>query len=130
MGSNQKKHWYRHARATLFPIQWREPFGLVLIESMACGTPVLAFNEGAVSEIVASGRTGFVANSMEEMMAAEVHLTSLDPWACRRHVGTCFSITRMVSRYTDVYRGVISDAERHHQRSLERSPSVVHPLAG
>ena len=64
LGGDQKKQWYRHARATLFPIQWREPFGLVLIESMACGTPVLALNEGAVSEIVADGRTGFVANSM------------------------------------------------------------------
>ena len=130
LGSDQKKQWYRHARATLFPIQWREPFGLVLIESMACGTPVLAFNEGAVSEIVATGRTGFVANSMEEMIAAEAHLTSLDPRACRRHVGTCFSTTRMVSRYIDVYRGIIRVDERRHQRSLERSPtSEVHPLA-
>lgn len=114
LGGDQKKQWYRHARATLFPIQWREPFGLVLIESMACGTPVLALNEGAVSEIVATGRTGFVVNSMEEMIAAEAHLTSLNPLVCREHVRTCFSTTRMVNGYIDVYREVIKDHERHY----------------
>ena len=127
LGADQKKHWYRHARATLFPIQWREPFGLVLIESMACGTPVLAFNEGAVSEIVATGRTGFVANSMEEMITAEAHLTSLDPRVCRRHVATRFSTTRMVSRYTDVYREVIADHERHSQEVSEPLLIEMHP---
>ncbi len=122
LASDQKKQWYRHARATLFPIEWREPFGLVLIESMACGTPVLAFNEGAVSEIVATGRTGFVVNSMEEMIAAEEHLARLDPWACRRHVGRFFSTTRMASGYTDVYREVIRE---------RRTPSteIAEPLA-
>ena len=127
LGSDQKKHWYRHARGTLFPIQWREPFGLVLIESMACGTPVLAFNKGAVSEIVATGLTGFVVNSMEEMTAAEAHLTSVDPAVCRRHVGARFSTTRMVGRYTDVYREVIGDHERRRPGSLERVPIEMHP---
>ena len=118
---DQKKHWYRHARATLFPIQWREPFGLVLIESMACGTPVLAFNRGAVAEIVATGRTGFVVNSMDEMVAAEAHLTRLDPQVCRRHVATFFSASRMASGYTEVYRDVIREYERHGQVVPDRS---------
>ena len=118
---DQKKHWYRHARATLFPIQWREPFGLVLIESMACGTPVLAFNRGAVAEIVATGRTGFVVNSMDEMVAAEAHLTRLDPQVCRRHVATFFSTSRMTSGYTEVYRDVIREHERHGQAVPDRS---------
>ena len=125
LGGDQKKQWYRHARATLFPIRWREPFGLVLLESMACGTPVLAFDEGAVPEIVATGRTGFVVNSMEEMVAAEAHLASLDPQACRRHVGTHFSTTRMATRYADIYREVISDYHRRqpgfHERPLLES---------
>ena len=120
LSGDQKKQWYRHARATLFPIRWREPFGLVLIESMACGTPVLAFDEGAVSEIVATGRTGFVVNSMEEMVAAEAHLTSLDPRVCRRHVGTHFSTTRMATRYADIYREVISDYHCRQPGSHER----------
>ena len=115
LSGDQKKHWYRHARATLFPIQWREPFGLVLIESMACGTPVLAFDMGAVTEIVATGRTGFVVNSMEEMVAAEAQLTRLDPQDCRRHVATLFSTIRMTSGYAEVYRDVIRDHERKRQ---------------
>ena len=118
---DQKKHWYRHARATLFPIQWREPFGLVLIESMACGTPVLAFNRGAVAEIVATGRTGFVVNTMDEMVAAEAQLTRLDPRVCRRHVATFFSTSRMASGYTKVYRDVIREHERHGQAVPDRS---------
>ena len=127
LGADQKKQWYRHARATLFPIQWREPFGLVLIESMACGTPVLTFDEGAVSEIVAPGRTGFVVHSMEEMIAAEAHLAGLDPQVCRQHVGTCFSTTRMTSRYADVYREVVSDHQRYHRESPEPLPIEMHP---
>ena len=125
LGGEQKKHWYRHARATLFPVQWREPFGLVLIESMACGTPVLAFNQGAVSEIVVSGLTGFVVDTMEEMVSTEPYLACLDPGACRRHVDTSFSTTRMVSGYTDIYREVIKhhDAVLRHgsERSLVRA---------
>ena len=119
--ADQKKHWYRHARATLFPIQWREPFGLVLIDSMACGTPVLAFNRGAVAEIVATGRTGFVVNTMDEMVAAEAQLTRLDPRVCRRHVATFFSTSRMASGYTKVYRDVIREHERHGQAVPDRS---------
>ena len=121
LSGDQKKHWYRHARATLFPIQWREPFGLVLIESMACGTPVLAFDRGAVTEIVATGRTGFVVNSMEEMVAAEAQLTRLDPQDCRRHVATFFSTIRMTSGYAEVYRDVIRDHERKRQAVPGRS---------
>ena len=121
LSGDQKKHWYRHARATLFPIQWREPFGLVLIESMACGTPVLAFDMGAVTEIVATGRTGFVVNSMEEMVAAEAQLIRLDPLDCRRHVATSFSTIRMASGYTEVYRDVIRDHERQRQTVPGRS---------
>jgi len=59
----QNKLWYLHARTTLFPIQWGEPFGLVMIESMACGTPILAFRKGSVPEIVIDGKTGFVVDS-------------------------------------------------------------------
>lgn len=123
LGLDQKKQWYLHARATLFPIQWPEPFGLVLIESMACGTPVLAFNEGAVPEIVATGRTGFVVNSMDEMVMAEPRLASLDPAACRTHVRTHFSTRRMVNEYTDVYRRAIDDY--HHPSAIPSSVEQV-----
>ena len=88
---------------------------------MACGTPVLAFNRGAVAEIVATGRTGFVVNTMDEMVAAEAQLTRLDPGVCRRHVATFFSTSRMASGYTEVYRDVIREHERHGQAVPDRS---------
>ena len=101
-----KKLWYQHARATLFPIQWGEPFGLVLIESMACGTPVLAFNKGAVPEIVLHGKTGFVVDSIDDMTEAVGAIHLLDPNACRKHVEDYFSITSMVGKYAKLYQRI------------------------
>jgi glycosyltransferase involved in cell wall biosynthesis len=107
ISSEHKKQWYRHARATLFPIQWGEPFGLVLVESMACGTPAIAFNRGAVSEIVVDGKTGFVVDSLDTMIKALEHIDSIDPAECRRHVQTHFSITSMALKYSNVYHKII-----------------------
>jgi glycosyltransferase involved in cell wall biosynthesis len=107
ISSEHKKQWYLHARATLFPIQWGEPFGLVLIESMACGTPAIAFNKGAVPEIIVDGKTGFVVDSVSEMIEAVDRIDSIDPHECRRHVNNHFSITSMTDKYTDIYRQII-----------------------
>jgi glycosyltransferase involved in cell wall biosynthesis len=101
------KHWYRHAQATLFPIQWSEPFGMVLIESMASGTPVLAFGEGAVPEIVRHGETGFVVDSVESMVQAVGGIDHLDRQNCRRHVKTNFSIQKMAEGYAALYKQLI-----------------------
>jgi glycosyltransferase involved in cell wall biosynthesis len=87
-----KKHWYRHAKATLFPVRWGEPFGMVLIESMACGTPVIAFGEGAVPEIVTHGTTGFVVASLADMIAAVAIVEQIDRLACRADVAARFSV--------------------------------------
>ena len=103
LGSAAKKHWYRHAQATLFPIQWGEPFGMVLIESMASGTPILAFGEGAVPEIVKHGETGFVVGSVDAMVKAVSCLDQIDRRSCWRHVKTHFSIRRMAEGYAAVY---------------------------
>ncbi len=105
----QKKQWYRHARATLFPIQWGEPFGLVLIESMACGTPILAFNEGAVAEIVVHGKTGFVVESLTDMIAKVDLIDRIDPGECRRHVEDRFSIARMANSYLELYQQIVGE---------------------
>ena len=107
ISSRHKKQWYRHARATLFPIQWDEPFGLVLVESMACGTPVIAFNKGAVPEIVVDGETGFVVDSMNAMIEAVGRIDSIDPRECRRHVTINFSITSMACKYSELYHQII-----------------------
>ena len=102
-----KKHWYRHAEATLFPIRWGEPFGMVLIESMASGTPIVAFREGAVPEIVRDGKTGFVVDSVESMVKAVGRITEIDRLACRKHVERCFSIRRMAEGYQAVYERLV-----------------------
>jgi glycosyltransferase involved in cell wall biosynthesis len=99
-----KKHWYRHAQATLFPIRWGEPFGMVLIESMASGTPILAFAAGAVPEIVRHGETGFVVDSVESMVQAVGCIEHLDRRNCWRHVNTSFSIQRMAEGYAALYK--------------------------
>jgi glycosyltransferase involved in cell wall biosynthesis len=100
------------ARALLFPIQWDEPFGLVMIEAMACGTPVLAFPGGAVSEVVCDGVNGWVCRDVEELADRLVSL-DLDPAQCRDFVDDRFSIGRMADRYLEVY-----------EHALMRSPSA------
>ena len=101
-----KKHWYRHAKATLFPVRWGEPFGMVLIESMACGTPIIAFGEGAVPEIVTHGTTGFVVASPADMVAAVALVERIDRRACRAEVAARFSVERMSGRYAALYRSL------------------------
>jgi glycosyltransferase involved in cell wall biosynthesis len=106
--SEEKKLWYRHARATLFPIQWGEPFGLVLIESMACGTPVLAFHKGSVPEIVIHGKTGFVVRSIDAMVQAVKSLHRIHPSACRKHAKDNFSIASMTGKYAALYQSILN----------------------
>jgi glycosyltransferase involved in cell wall biosynthesis len=90
------------ARALLFPIQWEEPFGLVMIEAMACGTPVLALAGGAVEEIVCDGVNGWICRDVAEM-AARVGSPGGAPAACREFVARRFSVATMADRYLDVY---------------------------
>jgi glycosyltransferase involved in cell wall biosynthesis len=126
LSSEHAKQWYLHARATLFPIQWGEPFGLVLIESMACGTPVIAFNEGSVPEIIVHGETGFVVNSMDDMIGAVERIDDIDPSECRRHVLTNFSIIKMASQYSAMYQQAIRD----HESIVQLQPSFNQETLG
>lgn len=105
----QKKMWYRHALATLFPIQWGEPFGLVLIESLACGTPVIAFRNGSVPEIVIHGKTGFIVDTVEEMANSVKLVKRILPSVCRKHVENRFSIDGMVVKYLELYQWILED---------------------
>lgn len=106
LSADAARQWYRHAEATLFPIRWGEPFGMVLIESMASGTPIVAFDRGSVPEIVRDGTTGFVVRSVEEMVAAVGRLPQLDRAASWQHVEANFSVDRMASAYAALYRQV------------------------
>jgi glycosyltransferase involved in cell wall biosynthesis len=92
------------ARATLFPIEWEEPFGLVMIESMACGTPVIATRHGAVPEVIEHGRSGLIVDHYREMAAAVEEADGVDPLECRRYVEERFAPERMVGDYVDAYR--------------------------
>jgi glycosyltransferase involved in cell wall biosynthesis len=98
------------ARATLFPIEWEEPFGLVMIESMACGTPVIATNRGAVPEVIDHGRSGIIVGNYREMAAAVEQADALDPLECRRFAEERFSPERMVDDYVQAYREAIVGA--------------------
>ena len=117
ISSQHKKQWYHHARATLFPIQWGEPFGLVPIESMACGTPVIAFNRGAVPEIIVNGKTGFVVDSMGAMIEAVGFIDNVDPRECRRHVQNHFSLISMAYKYSELYHQIIASHKISESRS-------------
>jgi glycosyltransferase involved in cell wall biosynthesis len=96
------------ARATLFPIEWEEPFGLVMIESMACGTPVIATRHGAVPEVIEHGRGGIIVDHFREMPGALEQADALDPMECRRYVEERFAPERMVADYVDAYETAVS----------------------
>jgi glycosyltransferase involved in cell wall biosynthesis len=104
----EKVELLQNARATLFPIEWEEPFGLVMIESMACGTPVIATRRGAVPEvIVENGRGGIVVDDYREMPGKLEEADEMDPLECRTYAEERFSRERMVSDYMDAYRAAI-----------------------
>ena len=95
------------ARALLFPVDWPEPFGIVMIEAMACGTPVLAFRCGSVPEIVDNGVTGQIVDTEEEAIRQLPQVLSLDRRAVRRRFEQRFSATRMAKDYIQVYRSLM-----------------------
>ena len=98
-----------HAIATLFPITWREPFGLVTIESMAAGTPVIAMGLGAVPEIVAHGHSGFICHTVAECIAAVSQIPLISRWACREYVESHFGVGSMTDGYEAVYGQVMAE---------------------
>ena len=102
IGEARKPEFYGSAAATLFPSDWPEPFGLVMIESMAAGTPVIALRRGSVPEIVVDGVTGFICDDVDDMVDAVHHIADLDRDACRRHAAN-FDINAMCAGYERVY---------------------------
>jgi glycosyltransferase involved in cell wall biosynthesis len=103
IGDAQKSDFLGGAEALLFPIDWPEPFGLVMIEAMACGTPVIAYDCGSVPEVIEDGLTGFIVRSDAEAIAAVGRLPDLDRRAIRRRFEERFSATAMARRYIDLY---------------------------
>jgi glycosyltransferase involved in cell wall biosynthesis len=110
--ADQKRRLYCGARCVVFPIAWEEPFGLVMIEAMACGTPVVALRRGSVPEVVLDGVTGFIREHPAELGRAIDAAGRLSPEACRRHVSRHFDLPAMVSGYEDLYGHLASVARR------------------
>jgi glycosyltransferase involved in cell wall biosynthesis len=106
----RKVELLQNARATLFPIEWEEPFGLVMIESMACGAPVIATRHGAVPEVIEDGRSGVIVDTWRQIPAALERADALDPLECRRYVEERFAPERMVGDYERAYRDAIAAA--------------------
>jgi glycosyltransferase involved in cell wall biosynthesis len=103
IGDREKNEFLGNALAMLFPIDWPEPFGLVMIEAMACGTPVIAFPRGSVPEVIDHGVTGLIVNTVEEAAAAVGHVHALDRGACRGRFEERFTSARMARDYLRVY---------------------------
>ncbi|BCJ73501.1 glycosyl transferase [Catellatospora sp. IY07-71] len=110
-----KRELLANARCLLFPVQWEEPFGMVMIESMVCGTPVVALRAGAVPEVVEDGVSGFICDDPGQLPAAMRAAVELDPAECREHVVRRFSDERMAMGYVQAYRAAL--AERRQPRS-------------
>jgi glycosyltransferase involved in cell wall biosynthesis len=119
----QLAHEYSNAKALLVPIHWEEPFGLTMIEAMACGTPVIAFRHGAVPEIVVDGKTGFIVDTVEEMIEAVKRIDTIDRHACRRHVEKNFSNSHMVTQYEEALGRLV--AERKTSLLYSRARPIV-----
>lgn len=102
-----KRDLYSRAQALVMPITWDEPFGLVLAEAQACGTPVISMNRGAAPEIVEHEKTGFVVETLEEMVEAVERLPEISPAACREHVERNFDAPVMADSYLRIYESVL-----------------------
>ncbi len=118
----QKNELIGGAVATLFPITWREPFGLVMVESMVTGTPVIAIELGSASEVIVHGKTGLLCHSVDECVEAIDKATQLNRNDCREHVLKHFSVERMTDGYEAVYQKVLAErfAQNGHVKSLNR----------
>ena len=104
----KKIELFKNAKAFLFPIRRQEPFGLVVIESMACGTPVIAFKEGSMPELIEQGKTGFLVNSSGEAVRALKKIKTISREYCREYVKKNFPLRRMVNRYERLYKKILT----------------------
>jgi glycosyltransferase involved in cell wall biosynthesis len=116
IGGRKKDEFIGEARALLFPIDWEEPFGLVMVEAMACGTPVIAWRRGSVPEIVDDGVTGFVVDDVDAAVSAVRRIREIDRTRCRSVFERRFEASRMARQYVEAYERAIED---HRRRTLK-----------
>jgi len=109
VAGREKVELLRNAAALLFPIDWAEPFGLVMIEAMACGTPVIAYRSGSVPEVVSDGVSGFIVESIDESVAAVQRLDKIDRRETRAAFERRFTVERMARDYVDLYERLVAE---------------------
>jgi glycosyltransferase involved in cell wall biosynthesis len=107
IGERDKNEFLGKAYALVFPIEWPEPFGLVMIEAMACGTPVVAYRRGSVDEVMVDGKTGFTCDGMEDAVAAIPRIAQIDRRECRRIFDERFTVRRMAQDYVAIYEQLL-----------------------
>jgi len=121
----EKNELYGRALAFLFPISWEEPFGLVTIEAMACGTPVLALRGGSVEEIVTDGLSGYVCDSVEQMVKRYPLIAQMDRLVIRKYAEERFSAARMAQEYIALYQSLLTSSRIHHLESTSYSLASI-----
>ena len=125
VGGREKDEFLGNAYAMLFPIDWQEPFGLVMIESLACGTPVIAWRNGSVPEVIQDGVTGFMVDSVEEAVDAVGRVAWLDRPVCRKTFDERFDASRMAQDYVTVYRRLAHGASERGWSGLPASETLA-----
>jgi glycosyltransferase involved in cell wall biosynthesis len=126
VGGRDKDELIGNAAALVFPIDWPEPFGLVMIEALACGTPVIAWPHGSVPEIIEHGRTGYLVESIDDAVAAVDRIGQIDRTCCRRAFEERFDARTMARRYEAVYQGMV----RHSVPPLTCEYAVARGVGG
>jgi glycosyltransferase involved in cell wall biosynthesis len=125
IGDDQKADFLGNAIALLFPIDWPEPFGLVMVEALACGTPVIAFKGGSVPEIVRNGQDGYVVETLDQAIEATRRAHLLDRRACRASFEQRFSVRRMAADYVAVFEHLIAERRRRERRRIAFTPAAA-----
>ncbi len=122
------------ALVCLHPVTWPEPFGLTMIESMACGCPVIGFDQGSIPEVIRNGKSGFVVKNLSQMIKAVKNVSSINRAACRAYALSKFSVKNMADGYEAIYKQVL--AKKYYQETLTQTdnplftkPSTTRPYS-
>jgi glycosyltransferase involved in cell wall biosynthesis len=127
IGQDRTGEFLGNAAALLFPIDWPEPFGLVQIEAMACGTPVIALRRGSVPEVIDDGKSGFVCDGIDQAVEAVGRLPELSRRRCREIFERRFGVTQMASNYVQIYQRLIQQRRNCHERDYSGRGPSLHP---
>jgi len=125
IGDEEKSDFLGGACALLFPVDWPEPFGLVMIEALACGTPVIAYRAGSVPEIIEEGKTGYIVETLDQAVSAVRRIGALDRRTCRRVFEERFSASRMCMDYLAIYRRLCGHEPDLTPRSIVLSTAAA-----